>query len=175
MKWLLTVAMLTYVALADAEKLTFHNYTVYSIIPKSLSALKILKDWEETRYNDFNFWSPTTTVNRSVEVMVPPHLKGFVERIVNTMGMSSRIFMENVQEHIDKENVKSDLRGSRSNWESYQTLDEVKKLLLLNLLICKEILLTGCLRSLKICYKFIILLDSSLKKRIFLFTFNSNW
>lgn len=125
MRWILPVIALIFIQLSVAEKLTFHNYSVYSITPRSTGALKILRDWEEYRYEDFNFWSSVTTVNRSVEIMVPPRLKGYVEKIVHTMGMSSKVFMENVQEHIDMETVIPEKRSTDFNWTRYHTLDEV--------------------------------------------------
>lgn len=123
---LLVTIVLVWVGYSSAEKLTFHNYSVYSLTPLNEGAVNILRDWEEYRYNDFNFWSSVTIVNRSVEVMVPPHLKGYVEQIVNTMGMTSKIYMENVQEHIDRENVKPTLRVNNFGWTQYHTLDEVR-------------------------------------------------
>lgn len=114
-------------ALTSAKKQTFHNYSVYSITPNNTVALNILKDWEETRYNEFNFWSPVTTLYNPVDIMVPQHLKGFVERIAKTTGMSSKIFIENVQELIDKEKGQNILRSGSFGWTSYHTLDEVSK------------------------------------------------
>lgn len=113
------------VALSSANKQTFHNYSVYRITPNTTVALNILKEWEETRYNEFNFWSPVTTLYNPVDIMVPQHLKGFVERIAKVTGMSFKIFIDNVQELIDKEKVPNVLRSGSFGWTSYHTLDEV--------------------------------------------------
>lgn len=126
MQRLVKFLVLLSLGLALAEKKTFHNYTVYSIIPKDTAALNVLKEWEERSYNSFNFWSSVTKVNNPVDVMVPPELKDYVENTIKTMGMSSRIFIKNVQAYIDKENVQPLLRADQTfGWNQYHTLDEV--------------------------------------------------
>ncbi|KAJ9591302.1 hypothetical protein L9F63_002152, partial [Diploptera punctata] len=118
-------AVLCFVVLScvTAEKAKFYNYQVHRVIPINEQQLTALKELEENP-NGLNFWAGPTRLNKAVDVMVPPDLLPHFEEIISNLNLQSEVFINDVQELINKEE-QSQSRRAGFGWTSYHTLNEI--------------------------------------------------
>ncbi|XP_018573035.1 zinc carboxypeptidase-like [Anoplophora glabripennis] len=129
MKFLLALLALA-VSLSVAEKLRFDNFRVYRLIPNDEETLNILKQFEDTEeLSEYNFWSPPLKVGGEVDLMVPPYRFDEIENMAKSRGMNASVFIEDVQELIDNEGLRSQSRAGSFGWTSYHTLAEYNNFL----------------------------------------------
>lgn len=126
MKQVLIVCIAALVSSSLAEKVRFDNYTVYRLIPPHNEAVQFFKDLEESAHvHGYNFWSSPTSAGNAVDLMVPPHLKQYIENVTNNFGIDSKVLIHNVQDNIDNEGFRPETKAGTFGWTSYHTLDEV--------------------------------------------------
>ncbi|XP_049878174.1 zinc carboxypeptidase-like [Pectinophora gossypiella] len=113
-------------AFASGEKFRFDNYTLYRIVPENVQQIKILQDLQNTDLS-FDFWTDPLPTSEFVNVMSSPDKKTILEGFLNANDLKFEITMSNVQEAIDKENVKTYTRNSRSlTWDAYYQLNDIE-------------------------------------------------
>lgn len=117
--------MLYLLGISIAQQLSYDNYTVYRLIPKHNEAMKILQDWQNNRFTEFNFWTEIKGIGQAVDVMIPPHLKSLMKDVF-VKNFDASVMIENVQDRINRENVRK-VEAGTFDWTSYHTLDEVSR------------------------------------------------
>lgn len=125
---ILLVVLLTFLVVSEAEKLRFDNYTVYRVTPKTQDGLNVLRNWEHTGHQEFNFWSSLNTADSPVDIMVSPLIRNTFEEVVQSKGMVSEILIKNVQDNIDGEGFRPLVNAGTFGFTNYHTLDEVSKI-----------------------------------------------
>lgn len=115
-----------FVALTLAtEEVRFDNYKVFRVTPKNEEQVKVLKDLEAT--GGYSYWSEVGGVKNPVDIMVPPHLLADFKDVVESTGIFSELFMNNVQENVEQSKQKKKAAIRSVGWTDYHTLDEVRK------------------------------------------------
>ncbi|KAL2729447.1 zinc carboxypeptidase-like [Vespula squamosa] len=116
--------ILTLVALATAQKASYENYQVFSVLPSTESQLEILRQIEN--HDGFSLWKTPSLVNMTVDVMVAPNKLAEFFDLMNVLGTSYTKFIDNVQYLIDSEMPKEQLASfSGFSLNTYHTIDEI--------------------------------------------------
>ena len=109
-------------------KLRYDNYQVYRVIPENVEQLKFLNHLQADP--GLRFWREVTTVNRHVDIMVPPDRVNEFLQLIRSKQMKPKLFISNVQDLIDKERGKRNITDE-FGWDDYHPLEEVRQLFLL--------------------------------------------
>ncbi|KAJ8919789.1 hypothetical protein NQ315_006318 [Exocentrus adspersus] len=119
------------VGVSLAEKVRFDNYTLYRLTPNNEESLSFLQELEEATDapSEYNFWSSPVKVGAEVDIMVPPHRSRFFEAAAKSRQMDFQVVMDNVQEHIDREDIRQKFASERFGWTSYHTYEEYNEYL----------------------------------------------
>ncbi|XP_035741205.1 zinc carboxypeptidase-like [Vespa mandarinia] len=116
--------ILSLVALVAAEKASYENYQVFSVLPSTKSQLEILSQIED--YDGFSLWKISSTVNMTVDIMVAPNKLADFFDLMNVLGTSYKKFIDNVQDLIDSEMPKGQLASLDGfSLNTYHTIDEI--------------------------------------------------
>ncbi|XP_047362967.1 zinc carboxypeptidase-like [Vespa velutina] len=116
--------ILSLVALVAAQKASFENYQVFSVLPSTESQLEILNQIED--YDGFSLWKTSSTVNMTVDIMVAPNKLADFFDLMNVLGTTYKKFIDNVQDLIDSEMPKGQLASLDGfSLNTYHTIDEI--------------------------------------------------
>lgn len=117
------ISLLQVISVAFAtEIIRFDDFKVYKLTPRNnyhLDSLRHLQDYG----NAYNFWSDVGHVNKSVHVMVPPHMKHNFNDFLQLTNIENELYIDNVQELIDDEKLKT--KSSKFDWNGYYRLDVI--------------------------------------------------
>ncbi|XP_029664068.1 zinc carboxypeptidase-like [Formica exsecta] len=123
MMWSLIVLNMI-MSLAIAQKATFENYKVFSIMPTTQSQFQQL--YKIVKFHDgFSFWNIAGLKNKIINLMVAPHKLPQFHEIMAQIGVSYQINIKNVQKLIDQTMPAN--RSMSFDFNSYHTLDEIYK------------------------------------------------
>ncbi|CAL1679898.1 unnamed protein product [Lasius platythorax] len=118
------IALNMIVSLTIAQKATFDNYKVFSIVPTTEEQIEQLYQMIQI-HDGFTFWNIPNLKNRIVNLMVAPHKLPQFNEIMVQIGISYQINIENVQEFIDQTTPAN--RSTSFDFNSYHTLEEIYK------------------------------------------------
>lgn len=79
-----------------AEYVSYKNYKVYKVVPGSDNEVQILMDLR--KQNEYFFWSDIVALNSDVRIMVAPEKQLEIEDYFKSVGISTKIVIEDVQE-----------------------------------------------------------------------------
>ncbi|KAF5278941.1 hypothetical protein FQR65_LT15473 [Abscondita terminalis] len=108
----------------DCSKLSYENYKVYNVTPKSEEEVNILRKLEEV--GSYTFWNKVAGINASVNILVSSSDQNEFESLLKNFDY--HIFIENVQDLINKSEFRP--RSVEFNWLNYHTLDEINNWLI---------------------------------------------
>lgn len=116
-------------SLTIASKVRYDNFTLYRLIPKSLSEVNILTDLETSHLGGYDFWTHPKDVGVSVDVLVSPDKKSSIKDMMNSNNIQYEVVIENVQEKIEEEAKlnEANFKGGKVgfSWTSYARIDQV--------------------------------------------------
>ncbi|KAF5299716.1 hypothetical protein FQA39_LY11511 [Lamprigera yunnana] len=115
------LVVLATLALGHSAKVRYDNFQVYRIFPQNEEQLKALRELEE--HPDYNLWTDATYVNRSVDVMVAPHLQHQFQNFLRDFNY--RVWIQDVQKLIDAEEEQSRRATRALSFTSYNDLETV--------------------------------------------------
>ncbi|XP_046833285.1 zinc carboxypeptidase-like [Vespa crabro] len=116
--------ILSLVALVAAQKASYENYQVFSVLPSTESQLEILSQIED--YDGFSLWKTLSAVNMTVDIMVAPNKLADFFDLMNVLGTPYKKFIDNVQDLIDSEMPKGQLASLDGfSLNTYHTIDEI--------------------------------------------------
>jgi len=106
---------------------SFTGFQVYRIQPKNAEDVTYMRMLENRPIYDF--WTEIT-LNRNVDIMVPPQFHKQMEADLAARGLSFEVIIPDVQELIENEKVKAVSREKASadhamTWDEYHTLDDM--------------------------------------------------
>ncbi|KAF5275817.1 hypothetical protein FQR65_LT04055 [Abscondita terminalis] len=108
----------------DCSKLSYENYKVYNVTPKSEEEVNILRKLEEV--GSYTFWNKVAGINASVNILVSSFDQNEFESLLKNFDY--HILIENVQDLINKSEFRP--RSVEFNWLNYHTLDEINNWLI---------------------------------------------
>ncbi|KAL7038516.1 hypothetical protein ACKWTF_009593 [Chironomus riparius] len=111
------------VSVNGCEKARYDNYRVYELFIANQEQLDLLKQIDE--YPDgYRIIEYPGTVNKDVQLIVPPHKFADFSELVHKFQIKSRLIITNLQEVLDNEqpNLK---RSSSFDWTRYWKLSEI--------------------------------------------------
>ncbi|GAB1863716.1 Zinc carboxypeptidase A 1 [Camponotus japonicus] len=108
--------------LTIAQKATFENYKVFSIMPTTEIQIKQLFQMVDN-HNGFSFWNMPALNNRTVNLMVAPHVLPLFNEIMAQINISYQINIENVQELVDQTMPSN--RSTSFDFNNYHTLERI--------------------------------------------------
>lgn len=122
------IALLGLLAVANAM-VSYENYKVYNIVPKSEAEVQILNDLKKDGYE---FWTEIFEVGSEVRIMVPPVEDEEFLNYVKSVNLDAKVSIANVQELIDAQlktaipnaNSRSSTLGGMS-WDRYYGLENI--------------------------------------------------
>ncbi|KAL7306787.1 hypothetical protein TKK_0001149 [Trichogramma kaykai] len=118
----IALVLLAAAAFATAEKVSFQNYKVFRVVPKSTDELELLKHLEN--YNgQYSYWSSPNKVGHAVDIMVSPQSQSDFVNLMSSSNVHYHTYIENVQRLIDTEQPLT--REGGFGWKRYHTLDEI--------------------------------------------------
>ncbi|XP_012279419.1 zinc carboxypeptidase-like [Orussus abietinus] len=124
MKWNAFGLIAVLVATATAEKVSYQDFKVFRVLPKTTQQLQTLSDLENLGYS---FWLGPSKVGANVDLMVSPEqLEGFQD-LVKENGLEYEEYVQDVQTLIDQENPRDSANrvSGELGWTSYHTLGEI--------------------------------------------------
>ncbi|XP_023950706.2 zinc carboxypeptidase A 1-like, partial [Bicyclus anynana] len=113
------------ISFGSSEKFRFDNYALYKILPENGEQIKILEDkMSDLRYD---FWSVPSAALDYVSVMSSPQHKNELEEFLHHHQIKYNIKINNIQEHLDKETVRTYRSNSSVSmeWDSYYKLADI--------------------------------------------------
>ncbi|XP_063539379.1 uncharacterized protein LOC134748516 [Cydia strobilella] len=122
------IALLGLLVIANAM-VSYENYKVYNIVPKSEAEVQILNDLKKDGYE---FWTEIFEVGSVVRIMVAPVEDEEFSSYVKSVNLDAKVSIANVQELIDAQlktaipnaNSRSSTLGGMS-WDRYYGLDNI--------------------------------------------------
>lgn len=84
------------VSAIHAEYLSYENFKVYNIVPKTDNEVQILMDVEKQQ--EYMFWSDIISLDSDVQIMVAPEKQSEFEKYFKDVNLSASVVIENVQE-----------------------------------------------------------------------------
>lgn len=116
-------------SLTIASEVRYDNFTLYRLIPKSLSEVNILTDLETSHLGGYDFWTHPKDVGVSVDVLVSPDKKSSIKDMMNSNNIQYEVVIENVQEKIEEEAKlnEANFKGGKVgfSWTSYARIDQI--------------------------------------------------
>ncbi|XP_046971388.1 zinc carboxypeptidase-like [Vanessa cardui] len=120
-KLLLVLILAVYV---NAEYISYKDYKVFNIIPKTEEDVDIIKSIHKE--NKYIFWSDKIKVDSDVKIMVKPDEASDFKNYAESIGLNAKLVIQNVQSFIDAQLKRPLVRNSQQyNWDYYQTLEEI--------------------------------------------------
>ncbi|XP_026333308.1 zinc carboxypeptidase A 1-like [Hyposmocoma kahamanoa] len=115
-----------FISLVSSDKVRFDNYTLYKITPKGSYEKKLLQDLKNSDVK-YDFFNVVTPVVDYVNIMTSPDTNSSLESFLKTHGIHYRVTIQNVQDAINKQSIKSYTRNSRNmSWDAYYTLNDIE-------------------------------------------------
>ncbi|XP_076350462.1 carboxypeptidase B-like isoform X2 [Tachypleus tridentatus] len=111
------------------RKKHFSGYKVLRLFPSNSQQLEALHDLVENNDLELDFWMHTSTVNQSVDVMIPPKYNQEMEQFIADNYIPRTVFLDDVEKAIQDEGgslVYDDLsREPKDFFAKYQRLKEI--------------------------------------------------
>ncbi|VVC97745.1 unnamed protein product [Leptidea sinapis] len=121
---LITILSIT----ASAEYVSYKDYKVLEVLPKSEKDVKVLNDlkFSDSQF-DYYVWSEVVSVNRKVKIMVEPKKQATLQNYLSTVGLEGEMIIEDVQSLIDQQMQRPAMLSNSSeyNWQYYQSMEEI--------------------------------------------------
>ncbi|KAI4499911.1 hypothetical protein M0802_005167 [Mischocyttarus mexicanus] len=118
---LLVLALITWVS---AQKASFDNYKVFSVLPRTEPQLEVLRQIDN--HNGFSLWNEPSLVNATVDIMVSPDKVAEFYELMGVLGTSYTKFIDDVQYLIDNEIPEGqNYAASGFNLNTYNTLADI--------------------------------------------------
>ncbi|PNF39269.1 Zinc carboxypeptidase A 1 [Cryptotermes secundus] len=105
-----------------SAKLRYDGHKVFRVVPEDEHQLQALRDLEE-QSQGLNFWTSARSLNRPVDVMVPPHLLRDFYETARRNQLTTEIFIDDVQKTIDSERPAHKVKEAYG-WTDYYDLNE---------------------------------------------------
>ncbi|VVC97746.1 unnamed protein product [Leptidea sinapis] len=88
---LITILSIT----ASAEYVSYKDYKVLEVLPKSEKDVKVLNDlkFSDSQF-DYYVWSEVVSVNRKVKIMVEPKKQATLQNYLSTVGLEGEMIIE---------------------------------------------------------------------------------
>ncbi|CAH2094782.1 unnamed protein product [Euphydryas editha] len=116
--------LLVSIAIVCVNAISYQNYKVYNVVPKTKEDVTILKKLLDE--NKYFFWDYAIKVNYDVKIMVAPEKQDDFEKYAESVGINAKLVIEDVQSLIDAQLKRPSSRTQQEyNWDYYQTLDEI--------------------------------------------------
>ncbi|XP_073950183.1 zinc carboxypeptidase-like [Choristoneura fumiferana] len=122
------VVIIGLIAIANAM-VSYENYKVYNIVPKSEAEVQILTDLKKEGYE---FWTEILEVGNDVRIMVAPAEDEEFSNYIKSVKLDAVVSITNVQDLIDAQhNTFSSSSSDRSSslgsftWDRYYGLDHI--------------------------------------------------
>jgi hypothetical protein len=128
MKFLALFALLGFVTAALAGKTRYDGYKVFRAIPSTSEQVKILKDLEESSIG-VSFWEESNKVGQAADIMLPPHLQGYLVDDLKEQGLQVTEFIADVQRLIDDEVTTDGIQGARLSFTAYHRYSVIQDFL----------------------------------------------
>ncbi|XP_069700905.1 zinc carboxypeptidase-like [Periplaneta americana] len=125
MRWLYCLLL---AALVSA-KVRYDGHQVLRLVPRNRDQLQVLRDLEDSP-NGLDFWTSARAVNVTVDVRVPPQMRAGFLSAVNTHGLETQVFIDDVQKMVDSQERRAGTPRAEFDWTSYHDLDELNAWLL---------------------------------------------
>lgn len=121
---LITLLCLTVLAVVtcSAERVRYDNYRVYKLKATDRQGLEVLKQMEDSD-DALRFLDDVHKVEKSINVVVPPHKLPDFLRILTNNEITYDLLEANLQNAIDKDYAQVATRATRDRWAAYQTLN----------------------------------------------------
>ncbi|XP_015434404.1 PREDICTED: zinc carboxypeptidase-like [Dufourea novaeangliae] len=103
------------------EKMRYDGYRLYKIFVPDTTGLELLKNMQDD--DGYNFWG-LPRINNTMDVMISPEKLQEFMKAVNKTQLDPELMMDNVQQYIDNENPRGNLRGM-FDWLGYHRLDVI--------------------------------------------------
>ncbi|XP_075983179.1 uncharacterized protein LOC142981269 [Anticarsia gemmatalis] len=115
--------LIAFATVINAEYVSYENFKVYKTVPVSDNEVQILTDLR--KQNEYMFWSDIISLNGDVRIMVAPEKQNAFEKYVESVGITTRVVIENVQEEINNQLRRPATRSTNYAWDYYLSLDEI--------------------------------------------------
>lgn len=116
------LGLLSIICVAFAtEYVRYDDFKVYKLMPRSHAHLDSLRNLENGGV--YNFWSDIGYVNKSVHIMVPPHMRHNFNDFLKLTHIEHELYIGDVQKLIDNENAKP--KSPKFGWDNYYRLNEI--------------------------------------------------
>ncbi|XP_071481923.1 carboxypeptidase B-like [Diadema antillarum] len=105
------------------------RYKTLSIHPRDESQLKFLSSLESELEGKVNFWTyPSTTTQRSTDIMVPPQFLDEFKGLLESVGLEFSIMINDVQALIDETTPSRSIDAAADfDYSVYHTYDEIQQ------------------------------------------------
>ncbi|XP_043261610.1 zinc carboxypeptidase-like [Colletes gigas] len=103
------------------DKVRYDGYKLYKVFVADDAHLELLQTMQDG--DGYNFWAQPR-VNYTANVMISPEKIQEFMKIANTTRLDPQLMMDNVQNYIDDENPRRNVRGT-FDWLGYHRLDEI--------------------------------------------------
>ncbi|KAF5278939.1 hypothetical protein FQR65_LT15471 [Abscondita terminalis] len=107
------------------SKVSYENFKVYRVIPKSEHEVKLLRKLAEG--GSYSFWKEASRVGANVDVMVSSSHQNEFESFIS--NFDNHLLIKNVQDLINNNKVRHRSKGF--DWTNYHDLDEINNWLTL--------------------------------------------
>ncbi|WP_411026541.1 hypothetical protein, partial [Salmonella sp. s54395] len=107
----------------------YSGYKTIRITPTSQNDVTILKDFEIDFKTSVEFWQSTSSLQRTVDVLVPSVLVSDVVEFLNSNGLQFRGGIEDIQMLIDSQAQERKLAISSANvfnYDVFHTYEEIR-------------------------------------------------
>uniref|UniRef100_A0A182PLQ5 Zinc carboxypeptidase A 1 n=1 Tax=Anopheles epiroticus TaxID=199890 RepID=A0A182PLQ5_9DIPT len=105
-------------------RLSYENYAVYNVDIASESQLALLQNLEALP-NGYTFLDFPSSVNKTVEVVVPPGEVVNAERLFRKHGIKNSLVTGNLKQVLDQERPARRKKEEGFGWDDYHTLEEI--------------------------------------------------
>lgn len=122
MNKLIGLLLVLAVSSANAEKIRYDNYKVFTVYIVNESNLQVLQDFQNEQ--GVIFWEAPEFVGTKVNVAVSPEQQEKFQEIIENGNLKYKFLIENMQAEIDKENPKRSGKAD-FDWTSYHEVDEI--------------------------------------------------
>jgi murein tripeptide amidase MpaA len=110
------------------EKFRYNGYTVLRIRPQTQQQLDYLKDLSENNF-ELDFWTYPSIINRTVDLMVPPHLKQSIDGVFRQKSYNFQTMIDDVERLLEEQRLEQEIKTRDEAipgfWDKFQPLDIV--------------------------------------------------
>ncbi|CAB3249417.1 unnamed protein product [Arctia plantaginis] len=112
------------VSAIHAEYVSYDNYKVYKVVPKTDNDVQIIMDVE--KHKEYMFWTDIISLDSDVNIMVAPEKQSEFEKYFKDVNISASVVIQNVQEKINSQLRRPATRNINNYaFDYYLTVEEI--------------------------------------------------